>query len=730
MKKWIFFTAFLLSCSCLPACGITEEPPENWQGIAPGTEDLSVITDRTEYYDLTVTSEELFEHGLWEKNPPDQYVRNVIAMGGTGYLPVGTQFWMGEPVQLWAETSLESTDLYLYTADGKAKPVLQDISSSYFLSTPDYCWYLGNEGEFYCFQNANYTYDGNDVQEGHKKDASVTRLSPSGEVMYERMLPPGTGIEDFLQTQDGRIYLLLWDAVDGKRSIAEFNPSDGTLSGEFQMEISYNSNVYLGSAPGSLAVTGYASDDFSREIMKVDIGNGTLSPVLYFTGTSYGWHSKSKLCDFQVLENGSIELLWTDFDGLNCFLENLKMEKVEKIPIICRGMFYNDSWLSERTAWFNRENPDYHVVLEDCGMGNDAEDFARLTSVQTGAGKGPDILCGGNFLKDYIGGMLEKGALEELTPYLEASGIREEDYFPLTFASWRQGSEIYGVNYRMSISGDLISEEVLGSREIPDINALADALYSWQGSGVWQKGMQSGQVLESLLRGTDSLWGMVDWDNNEETSSGTCDFNTPLFAKLLEIARRYGDDGRKNPEFSIRSRLSYSNLIEFEGQAKRDSQGKVICGILFDDGCHGMLSSAYTMAVNANSPHKEGAWAFIRFLISRESQGTDFNTLIPPVHRESFEKWMQEEIIYNLTTKRVENGLSHTPIYYGADTSEEKQAEYRKAIEDARPLPMRTAPILTIILEEAEDYFNGSKNAEAVSRLINNRVQLYLDERK
>ena len=68
MKKWIFFTAFLLSCSCLPACGITEEPPENWQGIAPGTEDLSVITDRTEYYDLTVTSEELFEHGLWEKN--------------------------------------------------------------------------------------------------------------------------------------------------------------------------------------------------------------------------------------------------------------------------------------------------------------------------------------------------------------------------------------------------------------------------------------------------------------------------------------------------------------------------------------------------------------------------------------------------------------------------------------------------------------------------------------
>lgn len=53
---------------------------------------------------------------------------------------------------------------------------------------------------------------------------------------------------------------------------------------------------------------------------------------------------------------------------------------------------------------------------------------------------------------------------------------------------------------------------------------------------------------------------------------------------------------------------------------------------------------------------------------------------------------------------------------------------YKKAIEDARALPIRTAPILTIIQEEAKDYFNGSKSAEEISRVINNRVQLYLDE--
>ena len=37
-------------------------------------------------------------------------------------------------------------------------------------------------------------------------------------------------------------------------------------------------------------------------------------------------------------------------------------------------------------------------------------------------------------------------------------------------------------------------------------------------------------------------------------------------------------------------------------------------------------------------------------------------------------------------------------------------------LEEARFCPIRTAPIIEIILEESPDYFNGSKSAEAVSR--------------
>lgn len=41
-----------------------------------------------------------------------------------------------------------------------------------------------------------------------------------------------------------------------------------------------------------------------------------------------------------------------------------------------------------------------------------------------------------------------------------------------------------------------------------------------------------------------------------------------------------------------------------------------------------------------------------------------------------------------------------------------------------------TAAIENMILEEAGSYFSGDRDAEAVAALIQNRVQLYLNERQ
>lgn len=110
------------------------------------------------------------------------------------------------------------------------------------------------------------------------------------------------------------------------------------------------------------------------------------------------------------------------------------------------------------------------------------------------------------------------------------------------------------------------------------------------------------------------------------------------------------------------------------------------------------------------------------------STDVSLNSIIP-VHRKAFDNWL-EEYINRLTKIYYVDGIPVYPIYHDIEVSEEKKEEYKKAIEDARPLPIRTAPILTIIREDAADYFSGSKSADEVIEVINNRGQLYLNERK
>lgn len=705
MKRYILFAAILLFCIFMTACRADkkDKAEENvWQGIAPGLENLSNITERTEYYDIKIQSE------------------NFSLAGGSRLL--GAQFFQGEPVWIRAEGS----DICLYRKDGSRELMLSDIPRRYTASgVPSeefesgqytqysYQWYMDQEGDYYCYgtideQNGQYT----------KVEGSLVKILSTGEILYETAIGSDIKINDLCQTEDGRIYLLLNDMTEDKVAgdwlLAEIEPTTGKLVQESVKELPLRDGVYLGKAGSYPAVAGVSQTD-GRKISKVDMAEGNLSPILFFTGTSYGWHNGMELWDIQVSEDGDIELLWTgtiwagtsDKEGL---WERLKMEKVEKIPIVVRGVFYGDTWFSSKAAQFNMQNSTYHVVIEDCGNGNDMEDFARLTSVQIGTGKGPDII-NGILMSDYMEGLLEKGALEELNPYMEASGTKE-DYFPLTFATWRQGERIYGVNPSVVVWDVAAAEEVLQGRDTPDIETLADALLAWDGGGVYLRGYDSAGVLKNFLEGTESLWGMLDWEN------GSCDFDTPLFGKLLEAAGRYGDDGRKNSEFSITQLRVYWNVLYFDGQAQQEAKGKVTSGMLFDNGCHAVSESGYALAMNANSSNKEGAWEFIRFLIREESQSTDADSLSPPVQREAFEKWMQE---------CVKKGESDKMSY---DTSEKKQAEFRKGIEEARPLPIRIVPVLDIILEEAADYFSGYKSAEEISQVINRRVQLFLDERK
>ena len=172
-------------------------------------------------------------------------------------------------------------------------------------------------------------------------------------------------VEDFCQLEDGRMYLQIRDSVERSRYYGEVDSATGDIRPVAQSEMFYELVPKLGTVGCSLAAVGYPSLNTSREFARVDFSGKGSSTLLSLVGTSYTWHEKMSLEDFRVLEDGGIELLWTDLNGVGGLMERLEMVQVEKTPIVLRGVFQGDAWIAERVALFNRQSSDYHVVIED-----------------------------------------------------------------------------------------------------------------------------------------------------------------------------------------------------------------------------------------------------------------------------------------------------------------------------------------------------------------------------
>jgi len=194
----------------------------------------------------------------------------------------------------------------------------------------------------------------------------------------------------------------------------------------------------------------------------------------------------------------------------------------------------------------------------------------------------------------------------------------------------------------------------------------------------------------------------------------TCDFTGPLFSKIMDVTKRYREDGKKGYEpvldqYTVKMQLSPTESISIL------CPGMVPVGFYFDDGPHYKYQiSGNTLMINANTEHLEGAYAFVSYALSKEGQ----NLATEPVNKEMWDTSYQ----YYLDMR--EYGTIPFPM------NEETRKETMEAYEDARFVPRRAEEILEIVYEEADGYIEGDRSKEEVIDLIQNRVQLYLDERE
>lgn len=706
MKKYLFLLMLCFCCLFSGGCGKQEASffPE-------GTDDGN---ETKEYYDIRVENT-----AFPELDHTDQTLHFL-----------GMQFYQGEAVQLWGQYHYNGGggEIFRYKMDGSQETAATNVPSEYLVSYAH--GFQDSEGNLYFWGKRRFSMGELD---------QLVILDPSGEELY-RTDPGGKDyfkVHNACQTEDGSIYWII-DDENQTTKLAKSRP------GAPPEEMWDMRQWYAG---GSISFYGYTclggkGDEIclGRDdgFWQVDLEEESLLELLLFLGTSYDnwdgeqWMLTREQQSFRVLEDGSVESLRCCNDGTEAIMQRLYMSRVERIPIVMRGESFG-SWAVNRVNRFNQENDTYYVVLEDfyrtgqkwATYKSDFEDFVRKNSIEVAAGKGPDIFFGSSILGDAVISLIEKGAFVDLAPFMEADGIREEDYFPVTFCR-REGDGIYGIVAAGDFEVYKTDPRLLGGEEPSDIETLADALLAWPEEAAYMRYVDSAGLLRLFFEGSEDLWGMVDWEE------GTCDFSGELFGKLLEAAGRFGYDSGKDKPL-----LAFSNHIyDIYDNQPVDA---VLSGVLFEDGLHGAVGSYEILSVNSNSANQEGAWEFLRFLLGEEMQSAP-RAYNPPMLKSAFKEWIGKDLKlmdnslgqWGRSEQDIRDGkvISEHRTFLKTDFTESVINEYIDAMENARMLPVRTEPLLDIICEEAVYYFNGSKSVEETAKVTWNRVQLYLDEHK
>lgn len=617
-------------------------------------------------------------------------------------LLLGMQFYQGKPAQIWGGWKRNSdksvtTNIYLFRQGRAAELWMEGLPKDVRYHDA----MLDEEGCLYS-----------------KEKDTIFKYDKNGRLIYKAKFP-GISFFDMCRISDETAALfgiydetheagILWMGMEtGDFSAVELTETMGVSS-------------YLGTGENGLLVMDWDG------VWEIDIKEGKKNMVLPFLQTSFSLSERDDrskgmtMWDFRMTGEGDIEMLWSDGQGRGSLETLRKTQPAEgKKEIVIRGLYVNNGRLKGQIAEFNKKNEDYYVRIEACGDGTDAEDFITQTSVQLAVGKGPDILYG-DALTDSVYSLIRKGVFEDLKPYMDASGIKEEDYFKAAFDGLRLEDKIYGIMTTMNAAGELADRDIVGDGE-KGVEGVLDALLAYGEKAVYMRNVSSEEIVRNFLQGSESLWGMIDWEK------GTFDADEEFLIKLLNVAKRYGDDGRNS--YPPIAEYQSSSFYYFKDCVRLEEEGKVLSGYWFDDGCHGMTTSTYTiMMINANSGNKEGAWEFIRFLLSEETQlSLDLGYI--PVSKSAFAAQAQKEIEEGAIVEiQGVTGKVSKWIKGDEDLTEEKAQEIEAFLEDARALPIRTVPILDIICEESRDYFDGSKSAEDVIKVIKNRVSLYTQE--
>lgn len=423
------------------------------------------------------------------------------------------------------------------------------------------------------------------------------------------------------------------------------------------------------------------------------------------------------------------------------YLEKVNVGELPEKEVLTLATLFLTEELEEAVSEFNRTNGRYHISVEYYqGEEGTARLDARLVSPDP-----PDLIDLTNWdIMKYA----EKGALEDLSPYLDRSVRLDRAVF---LGNILEGYTIEG--RLVCIPSSFWCVTVAGR------TSQVGAEAGWTPEDV--KDLVAMHPKEELFRNVNFtamareffreqiLEGYADWE------AGECRFDGEEFRAFVRWMEGQTDElDSEEPVWDFMNTAVPENQLLAVEFGVMTLDGLMGCELLFGeeasmvgypspDGAALHGARAFNqMGIVADSRHKEGAWEFVEYFLAKDQGDLKYLSSRRDVLEERLAELMRPMYMRDEAGEALldENGevrvllregrlVDGEAFLYECMTQEEAE-EIMDFVEsvDFAPEGGRRDAVIDIVLEELTPYLKGQRTLEEATHILQNRVQNLMQE--
>lgn len=564
-------------------------------------------------------------------------------------------------------------------------------------------------------------------------DRRMILLNMEGEQVWE-YIPKSGYMQSTACSKDGDV--LCTNITDDD---IEVDVLDGT-DGKKKNTIIINENVPMN---GNLLINGVDYDFYYRDdsgIYGYRIKEKRTQKILDYTASGIYAENVDSIIPVSATQMvGTADVRAVDGSKMVLYTKVNPEDVQEKVTLTYAAMQI-DSRVKDAIIDFNHNNSRYRIQVKEYYMEKDSEQSFALDLISDNA---PDIIdTTGMPIDQYV----EKGVLENLEPYYAGDAdLGIEDLIPSVAEAMQIKDGYYYVSPGFRIVSLVGKTSLVGKEPGWTIDEMISFAEQHPDSQlIYNKDRQ--ELFEIMFE--ENINSFVDW------YTGMCNFDREEFRRLLTFCKSYGMEKQKDVasgeelnmvrgdkviltqvNIGAESMQVYSNVygeeVTYKGYPSVENKGTYF-----------EFSSMIGMA--ATSKNKEGAWEFMRSLMTEQYQTANLDVIMGgeedavPTRQDAFELYKKSRMIEKPYTDPFNRLVDPLNTSIGFDSlevplkplSEEQMNEFVQLVERTAGTQNIDVEMKRLVLEEAEAYFAGQQTLDKTIEVIQDRATKYVNENR